>query len=108
MRTKDAEYERQSEPKHTVAQKSPVCLARQARPDEQAGQKEHQRHQVDVLPGTDQVEAEKAMIVDDRERAPSVGRTAEVGRGRDRNPDQIGQHRMKAQDDQNDDRPQIA
>src|SRR6516165_9535582 len=81
--------ERHAEAQETVVQELPAALARQARPDEQAGQKEQQLHQVDVLERTEQVEAEPARAIDDRVRPPpirgniererSIGLRVEVG-----------------------------
>ena len=102
----DAEGKRQTEPQGAVAQETPALLARQARPDKQAGKKKHQRHQIDVLPGAEEIEAEEAMAVDDRERAPIVGRAVESGTGY-RYPVEVGQHRMESEHDQDHNTAQI-
>ena len=73
----EPDRERDAEPYQTIIQESPASFARQARPDEQAGQEEQQLHQVDVLQRAEQVEAEPARAVDDRVRAPSIRRDVE-------------------------------
>ena len=102
----DAECEGKPKPAQAIADETPASLALQARPHEQAGQEEHQRHQKDVLPGAKKIEAKPAVTVDDRKRAPQIGRFVEARRTFG-NPLQVGQDRMEGENDQNDDGAQI-
>src|SRR6185312_2574837 len=54
----------QSDPPPPIQQIERGALAVQARRGEQAGQEEHQRLQANILPGTEQIEAEPALMVD--------------------------------------------
>jgi hypothetical protein len=93
----DAEHERHAETQEAVVKKPSRSLARQARPDEQAGQEEHQVHQIDVLERTEQVEAEPAVAVDDRLGRPIVRRAVEGARRSIRLRAQIGDEGMEGQ-----------
>src|SRR6202030_494577 len=100
------ENERQAEPQHAAMEKSHHPLAAEAGPDEQSRKKEKQRHQKDVLPRAVQIEAEPSMGVDNRNRAPLIGRAVErIRRGGKKL--QIRQHRVKRQHQQDHKCPQI-
>ena len=89
-----ADDERDAEAQEAIEQESLAALAAQTRPHEQAGQKEHELHQVDVLEGAEQVEADPAFAVDDRISPPAVGRTVEGGGSGGLRPD-IGDEGME-------------
>src|SRR6516164_9683224 len=62
---------------------SEVCasaLPPQTRPDKQAGQKEHELYEVNVLRSAKQIEAEPARIVADRDCFPVIWRAIECER----------------------------
>ena len=101
------ERKRQPQPAQPVVQIRCGAFAAQARPDEQAREKEKQGHQKDVLPGAIKVEPEPALAVDNRECAPEIGRAVE-GKGGGGQKIQIGKNGMERQHQQDDDRPQIA
>src|SRR5271166_2710650 len=77
----DDEGKRHTEPDDTIVEKSPHPFAFEASPNEKARQKEEKRHQKDVLPGAKQVEAEPAVAVYDRKRAPEIRGGSERKRG---------------------------
>ncbi len=97
---------RHGEPPGAVDEKAARPLLRQARPGEQARQHKKERHQEDVEPGAEQVEAEPPLVVDDRKAAPQKRRAVERER-MGRQGGEIGQHRMKGNDEQDDNCAQI-
>jgi hypothetical protein len=68
------ENERHADPPQAVLHEQICALALEARPDEQAGEEKQKRVEIDIRVRAEQVEAEPALGVDDRDRAPSIGR----------------------------------
>ena len=102
----DTEDEGQAKSEQAVAQEAPVPLAKEARPHEQPGEQKKKRHQVHVLPSTEQVEAEPAVAVHNRKRTPRIRRIVKAGRGR-RRPLDVSQYRVEGEHDQDDHGPQV-
>ena len=71
------EQKRHADAQQPVGQKGPGAFAVQARPDEQPRDQKEKRHQKDVEPGAEQVEAHPALAVDNREGAPQKRRLIE-------------------------------
>src|SRR5215469_15154641 len=69
---RDDEGKWEAESDDTIVEKSPYPLALETSPDEEAGDKEKQRHQKNVLPGTKQVEPEPSRAVDDWKCPPEI------------------------------------
>jgi hypothetical protein len=69
----DADDERHAEPDEAMADKLARAPAQQARPDEKSREEEHQLHQIEKLKRVKQIEAEPALVVDDRHRPPVIG-----------------------------------
>src|ERR1700756_581573 len=86
--------ERQSDPPPAINQICDASLAAEACGCEQPRQQEHQRHQAYVLPGAEQVEAEKALAIDDWKRDPAKGLRVERKRCL-RLRSEVWQNRMK-------------
>src|SRR5215469_16355366 len=84
----------------------PRSLAFETPPNKEAREEEEQRHQEDVLPGAEQVEAKPPRSVDDWKGAPKIRGRGERER-RSRQKVQIGQHRVERQHEENNKRPQI-
>jgi hypothetical protein len=103
----DRRHQRHADPQQAIAEKAPAAFARERRPDEQAGEKVHQRHETDVLPRAEQVEGQETPAVDDGKGLPFVGRLVE-GEGSGGKEVQIGEHGVERQHDQDHQRPQIA
>src|SRR5437764_4600692 len=73
----DPEHERQPQAQQAVVEKSLRSLALKASPYEQAGEKEHEMHQVDVLGSAEQIETKPAFGIEDWKRLPVVRRAIE-------------------------------
>jgi hypothetical protein len=82
------------------------ALALQARPNEQAGQKKHELHQIEKLKCAKKIEAEPTLVIDNRENPPIVGRQVEGRRCRGLR-DDIGGKRMEGDDEEQQNAPQI-
>src|SRR5277367_1577063 len=81
-------------------------LASQARRDKQPRQEEHQRHDVDVLPGAKEIEAVEASVVDYGKGEPEKRRLVESRRRRRRRAD-VGETGVERNEDQNEGAAQI-
>src|SRR5207245_3743467 len=102
----DNQGKRQAEPQEAIVEKYPHSLALETAPDEQTRKEEKKRHQKDVLPCTEQVEAKPPLDIDDRERAPKIrGMVEPIGCGRQKI--EIGQDRVKREHEEDDKTPQI-
>src|SRR5215469_1155448 len=84
----------------------PRSLVFETPPNKEAREEEEQRHQKDVLPGAEQVEAKPPRSVDDWKCAPKI-RGRVVRERRSRQKIQVGQHRVERQHEENNKRPQI-
>ncbi len=98
--------ERYADAPEPVGNIGPGALAAQAARRQQARQKEHQRHQADVLPGTEHVEAHPALRIDHWKGLPSERRLAER-RGLRRHRGQVGERGVERQYDNNHNGPEI-
>ena len=77
---------------------SEVCdsaLPPQTRPDKQAGEKEHELYEINVLRGAKQIEAEPARTVADRDCFPVIRRAVECERRSRGIGSEIGQKGME-------------
>jgi hypothetical protein len=102
----DADQEWDAEPHQAVRQESLPTLALQARPNEQAGQKKHELHQIEKLKCAKKIEAEPTLVIDNRENPPIVGRQVERRRCRGLRND-IGGKRMEGDNEEQQNAPQI-
>src|SRR4029079_13830098 len=103
----DPEHERDAKPPQAMAKKRLPSPALNARPDKNAGKKEHQLHQKQKRKGTKQVEAEPTLIVDDRKGPPIIRGRVEGERVRGL-VDDVGRNAVKGQNPQNCHPPQIS
>ena len=89
-----------------MREESLPALALQARPNEQAGQKEHELHQIEKLKRAKKIEAEPTLVIDNRENPPVVWRQIEGrwcrGLGND-----VGGERMEGDNKKQQNAPQI-
>src|SRR5262245_49860973 len=102
----DRERERQPDADHAVKQECAHAFAGEARPYEQPGKKEQECNEIRILMCTENVEAEPAVGVDDRDAAPSEGLLVETKRGSRRGAE-IGDERVGRNHDDDRKRPQI-
>jgi hypothetical protein len=84
----------------------PSSPCAQARPNEQAGQKKHELHQIEKLKCAKKIEAEPTLVIDNRENPPIVGRQVERRRCRGLR-DDIGGKRMEGDNEEQQNAPQI-
>jgi len=102
----DREHERDADPAQALDQIEPAALSLEARARQHARQEEHESHQAHVLRGAQNVEAEPAVRIGDRESLPGVGFLGEGALLRDVN--QIGEAGMEGEHDHDRYRAEIA
>jgi hypothetical protein len=103
----EAEQVGDAQPHRALADEPSAPLAGEGGSGEQAGEEEHQRHQIDVLPRAEQVEAEPARCVEERKGPPVPGGCVEGEAGR-LGEAEVGKRRMEGEQEEDGEPPQIA